>query len=281
MISDSIISTLIYSDHFGFPLTQIELHTRLVGERISQKSLISQLSSMLSSKMIEKTRNFYHLPGRKTLVTRRIKRLELSNAPRIIANSRAREIGAIPGVLAVFLTGSLAMNNSDPSSDIDLMIITRPNMLWLTRLFVTLYTSILGLRRSPGARAHSGKLCLNLYLTPDTLVIPPSKQSLYSAYELIQASPLYDPQNLYPKLLLCNSWIKNYLPNFKPKLVGEYHYTPDYNFISLLLVPLEFLAYHAQRLYMRKRLTRELITRNSAYFHPNNPGLAVLKKISS
>lgn len=279
MISDSIISTLIYSDYFGFPLTSRELHARLVGAQISEKSLLSQLSSILSSKLIEKTGDYYHLPGKKSLVKRREKRQKLSITPRIIANSRAGEIGAIPGVLAVFLTGSLAMNNSDPSSDIDLMIIARPNTLWLTRLLVTLYTSILGLRRSPGMGIHSGKLCLNLYLTPDSCLIPPSKQSLYSAYELIQAVPLYDPHHLHSHLLICNSWIKTHLPNFKPKLVGDCHYKFNHNFLSLFLTPLEFLAYHAQRHYMRKRLTRELVTQNSAYFHPNNPGLEVLKKI--
>mgnify|MGYP001568695839 CR=1 FL=1 len=46
-----------------------------------------------------------------------------------------------------------------------------------------------------------------------------------------------------------------------------------------LLELIELLTYHLQLLYMRKKITREHITPSSAFFHPNDPGAEVLKKV--
>ena len=279
MISDSIVSTLVYSDHFGFPLTFSELHTRLVGVRLSKKSLMQILASMLNKKLIEKSGIYYHLPGKKSLVLRRESRRKLSETSLDLARNISQKLGVKPGVLSIYLTGSLAMQNSDKNSDIDLMIIARSHELWTTRLFLTIYTTLLGLRRLPGEKQHSGKLCLNLYLTPASWVIPKAKRSLYTAYELIQAIPLYDPLSLHSKLLSSNLWVKEYLPNFAFATTHSKAIANRPYLAGLFLRILEFISYQGQRLYMHSRITRELITPDSAFFHPHNPGVKVLKKI--
>ncbi|MEK7127252.1 MAG: nucleotidyltransferase domain-containing protein, partial [Patescibacteria group bacterium] len=42
-------------------------------------------------------------------------------------------------VEAIFVTGSVAANNATEKADIDLMVITKPNTLWLTRLLIAFY----------------------------------------------------------------------------------------------------------------------------------------------
>ncbi len=264
-LANDILSTLAYSNHFHYPLTLNELNARLIGQRISIPKLMSTVTTLVKSKVIESKSGFYFLPKQSALVKQRLIYTELSQPLKAKASEYANILRRIPSVLAIYLTGSLAMDNTDGHDDIDLLIVTKPGKLWITRLVLTLYTSLLGLRRTPKTKNIMGKLCLNLYLTPDSYLIPSARRSLYTAYELVQMTPLYDPTNTHAGLLTTNSWIKTYLPNYPlPKSntrnVSDTRY-PVY----------ERLAYTLQYLYMKPRITREYITRDAAFFHPRNP----------
>ena len=270
MISRSILTTLAYSDHFSFPLTDQEIHLRLNSSGpCSLERVIGTLRLMLKNHLIQKTGEYYHLPGRKHLVPTRLQRVKLSKLQLSKAKNLTNKISRIPGILAIYLTGSLAVLNSDGDSDIDLMIITKNHRLWTTRLLLTIYTEFLGLRRRPLSGHTSDKLCLNLYLTPSSFSIPSSKQSLYTAYELIQAVPLYDPSLTHSALLAANSWISTYLPN----TISRSDLPPRSDLLgrSDLFGYIELFLYWLQKTYMRPRLTCEYITPDSAFFHPHDP----------
>ncbi len=285
MIAPAVLQTLKYSNHFDHPLTLEEIHSRLCSsDPCSLERVIGTLRSMLDQHQIQKTGDYYHLPGHKSLVARRLKRAKLSTPQLTRARVLANQLGKVPGVLAIYLTGSLAMKNSDANSDIDFMIITQSGRLWTTRLFLTLYTSLLGLRRTPGSTHNSGKVCLNLYLTQRSYLIPTEKQSLYTAYELIQAVPLYDPHNTQSDLLFANSWIQDFLPNVPipertllpmgrlfDRRRGRMPSRDTEGGRSLPVGSIESLSYHLQLWYMRSKLTREYVTPDSAFFHPHNP----------
>ena len=286
----SILATLVYSDHFGFPLTLKEIHLRLVHVPVGTTlpaqagvAFATTLAKMVSNHQIEQSGDYFYLPGRKSLIALRLKRATLSTPQLVNARLLAGRLSRRRGILAIYLTGSLAVMNSDKDADIDFMIITHPHRLWTTRLLLTLYTEILGLRRRPYDQHSSGKICLNLYLTPDSYLLPRSKQSLYTAYELIQAVPLYDPCDTHSPLLAANPWIKKYLPNaiqrFDPsrrtllkrnsRLQAEKG--PVATGRRVLMGTIEKICYHLQLLYMRPKLTHEYVTIDSAFFHPNNP----------
>jgi hypothetical protein len=153
------------------------------------------------------------------------------------------------------------MSNSDDHADIDFMVITQNSRLWTTRFLLTLYTEFLGLRRRPLDPHTSGKVCLNLYLTPMSYELPNSKRSLYTAYELIQTVPLYDPSDTHSILLASNPWIMiscHFPPNLRPLNNEQWNSNIE-------------LVYRLQLAYMRPRLTREYITPDSAFFHPHDP----------
>jgi len=275
-LSSAILATLTYSDHFNFPLRKSELYSRLIRFPSSPRKLAQTLSQLVEREQITCSGDFYHLPGReKTIALRQQKahhcRHELS---RLLC--KIRPLTHVPGVLALYLTGSRAVNNSDPQDDIDLMVITRGNQLWTTRFFLTLYCELLGLRRRPHDPKGSGKLCLNLYLDSSTLALPATKRTLYSAYELVQAVPLYDPIPLNPHLFHQNRWILDFLPNHPMPADPVTLPPPSTGVISRLF---ELLAYHSQLLFMRRRLTREYITPHSAFFHPRDPSQAILAKL--
>lgn len=276
-LSTAILNTLLYSDHFQFPLTQDELYTRLIAYPLSSKRDLSRaLSNLVTKKAIQELRGHYFLPSSKKYLPLRQSREELSQALRRRGELYAQKLSRLPFVLAILLTGSLAMNNTNGSDDIDLLIITAPNRLWLTRAILTLYTSTLGVRRTPQSQTNSGKLCLNLYLTSESLSVPHPKRSLYTAYELIQTVPLYDPYHFRARLLSANHWLCKYLPNFAiPKNLSPLPIIHN----SYFLLRLESLAYRLQLSYMKSKITREYVTRNAAYFHPQDPGSQVLSEL--
>lgn len=281
-LNSSVINTLKYSDHFGFPLTHDEIYKRLISPKpTSRESVQKALTYLISSKRIFKQGEYYYLPGRKNLITNRNKNKSISKQLLSRATSLAYQLGSVPFVKAVYLTGSLAMQNSGADGDIDFMIITKEGKLWTTRLILTIYTTLLGLRRTPNSHRNSGKLCLNLYMTPTSYFLPKGKQNLYTAYELIQAVPLFDPSNTRSTLLGANPWIQNNLANFvvlpqKPVLKADNNTSLVGGIIARTF---EFLAYHLQLLYMHHKLTREYITKDSAFFHPHNPADIVLAKL--
>lgn len=274
-ISEAILATLRYSDHFDFPLTQKEIFTRLVKTRLkAQNILTDSLTKLVKQKNIGQTQKYYYLHGRKSLVSRRLKK-EAESLPMLhLARKLVSKIATFSGVLAIYLTGSLAVKNSDREGDIDLMVITHPGKLWTTRLMLTIYLTLFGLRRTPAGTHVSGKLCLNLYLTPESYLVPTSRHTLYTAYELIQAVPLYDPAGTHRDLLASNSWISDYLPNFP--LPKTFTPTREHSKTGVL----ENVLYYLQFAYMKNKITREYVTKDSAYFHPKNPGNSVLKKLS-
>lgn len=271
-LDQAILSTLSYSDHFNFPLNMHEIQLRLVGEKSSRPQIMLHVQQLVKSKVISQTGEYYHLPARSRLIALRQQNQISSNKLLIRARSLSSKISRLSSnILAIYLTGSLAVGNASEDADIDFMIITMNNRLWTTRLLLTLYTSLFGLRRTPNSSVNSGKVCLNLYLTPNSYLIPPARQSLYTAYELIQATPLFDPHNTHSQLLIANSWIAKYLPNFPlptTRVDPSSSLPPLENWKTATL---ENFAYRIQLLYMRRKITREYITPHAAFFHPNNP----------
>lgn len=267
-LKKAILQTIKYSDHFHFPLTLTELHHRLIGYQVSRASLTKVVHALTKSKLISQQKHYYFLPHKLSLVKRRKLYARLSKPLYTYAHSLLPTLARVRPVRAVFLTGSLAMKNTDGHDDIDLMIIADSGKLWTTRLLLTLYTSILGIRRTRNTKNIMGKLCLNLYLTTNSLAIPISKRSLYSAYELIQIVPLYDPHNLHAKLLTANLWVNDYLPNYlMPHPDTTMYHVPCTMYEKLV----ETISYHLQYLYMKSRITREYVTKDAAFFHPRDP----------
>lgn len=270
-IPHAIVATVTYSNYFNYPLTLKELHTRLIRAQCSRTALSQTLKQQLQTNKIESSHGYYYLPGRQHIVSLRAKRAKISAPLLARAGNLANRLALIPGVLAVYLTGSLAVASASGRDDIDLMIIARSGRLWTTRLLLTLYTTLLGLRRTPHSTHNFGKLCLNLYLTPDSFSLPVSRRSLYTAYELIQAVPLYDPSGTHPHLLAANVWLKKYLPNFQlPRNKAKIESNALEHDVGLARV-IEKICYQIQLAYMYRRITRELITPDSAFFHPRDP----------
>ena len=213
-MKNSVRKTLTYADLFDYPLTLNELHFFLLTkERVSLTAFKKHLShSFLTKEGISFRSGYYFFPGREKILKIRKKREEYSGGKFLIAEKAAEKIKKISWVRMVGVTGALSMMNAKEEDDIDLMIVTSTNRLWLTRLTIF----ILGFfwkinRRKPKETNPKDKICFNLFLEEGFLKIP--CQNLFLAHEIVQIKPLADKGKIYEKLLLENSWIFRFLPN--------------------------------------------------------------------
>lgn len=207
--------------------------------------------------------------------TNRKQRLIFSKPKWIIAKRVGQSLSRISTIQAIFVTGALSMDNCPQDDDIDLMIITSPHTLWITRVFVVLYLTLRGLRRPPSLPEHSSprvkdKICDNLYLDTDNLQL--TTHNLYLAHEILQAKCLFDRGGIHYEFLAQNSWTKKFLPIAHTQTLKQTKSNVRYliHDTKYIIQILNILAYFVQYLYMRPRLTRERVGEGFAFFHPRN-----------
>ncbi len=126
-----------------------------------------------------------------------------------------------PFMKMILVSGSLAMGNSKNESDIDLIITAKKGRIWIVRTFVTLLTSILGIRRY-GDKTKN-KICLNHYITDESLKIP--FESLYNAQSYVHLINVYnnkEDKKMFRRFQEENKWIKKYARNYKLSELGGF-----------------------------------------------------------
>lgn len=281
-LEKSVLRTLLYSDIFDFPLTTQEVSTRLIGNSAGIKEVESAIKALIKRKHLQTTnsngQSYYHFSGRQSLVSSRRSRSVISAGKRTKAAFYASLLGRIPSVQAVFLTGSLAVSNTRPDDDIDLLVVASAHSLWRTRPLVVALLEFAGARRRPAATTVQNKVCANIYLSADSLSLPHANRNLYTAYEIIQARPLIDKSGIYTSFITSNSWVREYLPNaFKPAKAK-----PSKNRVSVpprFIQLIERFAFKLQYAYMLPKLTNEKVTMSSAFFHPRSLAPVIMGKL--
>lgn len=193
-----MLKTIAYADVFDYPLTREEIYRWLIkGDSFTKAKEFPYWN---------------YLPGRAKLVKLRRQRERISRVKLDKFLPIIYRLKIIRWIKLICVTGALAMNNADADDDIDLMIVTSKNRLWLTRLAV----SLLLLPHLRGGRMDSSKvadrICINLWLDETALAI--KQQNLYLAHEICQAQPVFERENFYDRFLGANLWYKKYLPNW-------------------------------------------------------------------
>jgi hypothetical protein len=214
----------------------------------------------------------------------RIQREKYSRAKFKIAKRASLILYKIPSVKFIGITGALAMNNAGKDSDIDLMIITKANTLWTTRLLV--YGLLRGTGyelRKPNQKGEKDRLCLNMWLDENDLIWSKKDRNIYTAHEIAQVVPLVNKDKTYEKFLYLNKWILNYWPmaveisnalrsgNWKLEIGNSDQQGNIF----------EKLAYFIQYRYMKSKISREVVTPTRAIFHPNDWGKVVIEKLKN
>jgi len=275
------LQALVYADYFSFPLTKEELWQRLIcPPLISKRRWEKNLVRWVKEGKLATDGDYYFLPGREKNVWKRRRGEAVWRQKWPLVQKAARWLAKIPSVWLVALTGNLAAGVARPADDIDLMIITAPQTLWLTRFLIYLILSLARLPvRRPGEPEVANKLCLNLFLDAADLRLEPKWHNLFVAHEIVLLRPLVNKRKIYQSFLAANLWARKFLPYGLPyglpcglpKKKKRFFSPP---FPSSLL---NRFCFKLQRLYMQGKPPATKISLTQAFFHPQDASRKILR----
>lgn len=228
-LQNSILATLAYYDAMNFPLTLFELKKYLIHparlgyvklKEFGFEGILRELKLLGQKEIVSSRNGFYFLSPHPHLADERIERQKIAERKWKLTQKAIRFVNLVPWVLAVFGSGSLALNNTNPKSDLDVLVVVKNGRIWTARVFISLLMSILGVRRTKFHNIAPDKVCLNHYVTDESLYIP--HQSLYNAHTYAHLVPIFlrDESIIYA-FKKENSWIRKYLYNWIEE--GEQH----------------------------------------------------------
>lgn len=276
VLEKAVLRTLAYADIFDYPLAVVEIHRFLIApKRYNKKQITVALESLQQDKRVSNVGDMYCLAERDSITLRRNKLLLSNKKKQARAQRVSNVLAMIPSVLAVFLTGAVAMANAHEDDDIDILLITSSHTLWSTRIVTSFILIMMGVRRRAVSVHVHDLICPNMYLDTEALAVPEQARSLYTAHEVVQALPLKDKDQLHDRFLQANDWMRAYLPNVSVnKLqIPAVTYGLDLRFLwSVLMKLVNIPSYWIQLLYMRSKRTSEKTGIHFAYFHPRKSG---------
>lgn len=180
-LETAIKATIDYASKYGSDLTGEEITERLISKKIYNL----KISNLKFKK--ENNNKYWKM------------KMEIA---REFTDKYLNKIGDI---LMVGVTGSVASKYPKENDDIDLMIITKKDSLWLTRFRVFL---IFWWYKIPH-RTNKDDICINLWL--EDMIIPITKRNLKNAVDLILMRPILNKENTYRSFLLKNKWVRKYV----------------------------------------------------------------------
>lgn len=234
----SILAAITYFDLFDYPLTSTEVWKYLwKQEKVPTLfAVIAELEKMEKDGRVVSGNGFYFLPGREALIKTR-------NLRHVIAYRKWRRALRVVCVLRWFpfirmiaVANTLAYDNADEGSDIDLFIVTARGRVWTTRFFVVLFLQIFRLR--PNTKTRRDKICACFFIDEDHLDIShlalPGEPDVYLHYWIAMLWPVYDPSTssghtLYEKFFDANKWVRKNVPNIHaiiPNMFRRVNTTP-------------------------------------------------------
>ncbi|MCD8507510.1 hypothetical protein LRY58_04405 [Candidatus Woesebacteria bacterium] len=276
----AVLRTLLYADIFSGTLTLNELHQYLIS---NQKFTRSDVRSTV--RRLRDTDTTSEL----------IATVYRGDVPRHFPTEKwvaivdmVSSLAWIPWIESIWITGSVAVGNVQVNDDLDILFITSPRRLWLTRAVVVVF----GILRGKYRRSHfsddmvANQWCCNIWLEHEAAQVDQNRHDIYTAREVIQALPVYERESgLAARWLDKNRWVQEFCANgfvlarqrarTLPAL-GQRH--PLFPGQAVLETLLNTLAYHVQMISIRAKQTREEVSLQTAFFHPSNTQQAVLEK---
>lgn len=287
-LQSAVLRTLVYANIFHYPLTLKEIHRWLIislTKSTPQPSLQKIQKTLQTLLQVKKSYQYYYLKKYPSFIKIRQNHTHYSALKLKLAQKIANFLKKIPTIKAVLVTGNLAMKNAKKEDDIDLLIISQKNSLWVTRLLLIVALEFAGRRRRPRDRGVVNKICPNILLDETSLLLPLKDRNLFTAHELLQARPLFDKENTYFQFISQNSWVRRILPNAYQSTINHLTIQPFNRLFAkikdlfgFLLLPLNLFAFILQFLYMFPRRTQEKVSLHYAYFHPHPKKNQIFKK---
>ncbi len=230
-LEQAIFDTIRYFDLFKTPLTTTQIwrsliidregtdmrwHGRHVPSLATLKEAIGQ-STWLQQQLIMFW-GYYCLrqsapdkTAAKLYIQQYLYRHALAQQKWKITRKIARFLAPLPLIRMIGVTGSLAMFNTQPGSDLDLFIIAKQGRVWLVRLLLIIVTELKGRRRRYWHEQAPDKVCLNHYISDSHLTMSPAVQNIYTAVSYHQLVLLSGHESYQQWQQANETWLKRWL----------------------------------------------------------------------
>ena len=266
----AVYETLCYFGVFNYPVSLYRLCTFLISATpYSAGEVLQALKLFQNDGVIKNYNGLYILSHLDPVsVTDRVVFSDESLKRVLFACSFLKKI---PWILFIGVTGSVAAKNATSDDDIDILIITEDNRLWLSRFFVVGVLKILNLYRSD--RNFENRVCPNLFISRSAINWEHDK-NVYIAHDICSMIPVFEREGVYFEFLTANKWVRTYFSNFIFTL--EEKRLNKIKKPNILLNFFNKVFMVSQILYMRGKITSEKVSLSIAHFNRDDSKPMVL-----
>ncbi|MBI3586621.1 MAG: hypothetical protein HY088_05795 [Ignavibacteriales bacterium] len=200
-----ILKVLLYFDVFNHPVKAEEIYSFLPSNSTNPVEIARQCQTFPLNEYIAEEQGMYFLLARKNSVHQRLEKESRAYRRWNIALVMAHIIRRFPFVRGIFVSGELSKGVASKEGDIDFVIVTAENRLWICRTLLILFKKIFLLNKKK-------YYCLNHFVSENHLEF--EVRNVYSAIEVATLKPLYNFA-LFEKYMNANSWVSEFLPNWE------------------------------------------------------------------
>jgi hypothetical protein len=223
MLEERILKTLKFFSIQKYAITLLEVYRFLVADNdadfiqsVTVLDVLAALDNLQKAGTIVQRHGYYTLPGQKLLFDLRWRGYQYGVWREKIIRKTMKGLAFIPFVRGVALAGSQALGQQRAESDIDLLVITEPDWLWLPRTVVTAYFQIRGIRRH--GKKIANRVCLNHYLSgPKAMSVG---HNWYTALEYSKLRPLVGAAVIGQFQEVNQRWVRGFFPHALPIRTG-------------------------------------------------------------
>ena len=290
-LEKAVLAVLAYSAQFNHPLTAMEITKRMLTNKgfylvdrhlkliskFKSREINQVLASLVKQKKILKQDNFFTLANQPEAFIKRQKSQLVHHEKAAVIAEFVQLIEQIPWVLGATITGSHAVAGTN-QDDIDFLIITQKNRLWLTRIWLLFQSACRGRRPHlpNGDLSHSWDL--NFWLDETKLTLSAERHTVYEAYEMLQTRWVFERQQICQRFYVANSWVAEYLqhwsiPSKKIKIMNQRRNQVN----EILLNWLDWLVMFIQLGYRTIRHGKQRAGKHNAFFHLAETRQKILK----
>jgi hypothetical protein len=218
-----ILKTVAYFDIFDYPVTSGQIFYFLTRNSVTAEDVVRSAEQLVSDGRLVKRDDYFLLTSNDPKIVRQRRDGE-EKARRLLTAARfiARMLKRVPFIRGVFITGSLSKAVADSDSDIDFMIVTVPERVWIVRSMLTLF-------RKTFLFGSSKYFCTNYYVTERAF--PLELRNLYTAVEVVTTKAVWNA-TAFEQYQMCNRWTKDFLPNNTPSADPELLITPSRSWLQ-------------------------------------------------
>lgn len=217
----AVLATLAYFELFDYPLKSEEVTRYLYRLKPDAHAVDVTLNE---SRILLIRGSYFQIDSKENLVEKRHDR-ELIAKRFWKRVHRFRWIFQItPFMELTAVCNNLALSNTNATSDIDLLILTKPERLFTARLWITGWLHLLGVRRH--GKKIAGRFCLSFFAANGALnmeEIQKGNHDIYLAYWLQTLQPIGGNRDVYENLLEDNApWLKRFF--YEKPLYNMHHF---------------------------------------------------------